>query len=351
MEAQAVGKIVITGNSVIREYAGVLRCLGGKNLRRGSLFVMVVALALSAVVLAPSIEAFNGGVGSDDREYLCGGSCHTTESSSVITMTASNSTPAPGDPVTVTVDVTGGEASDSPLGVMIVCAMTTTNSLPSADGWTILADPSGTTTYNYYEVESYTGSLSLSWQLSAPTALGVHVLFAREMHGNGDDYYNDYDIGLVVTVTDYTTGGDDDVPTDGVPSVVIISPSNSATIMGNMTVNANIVGATDDPIVSATLKIDNTVIGVLDQAPFTWVVDTTNMSEGGHVVSVTAIDSTGDSVTEEVGVFFDNESEVVSMLEWIVTMGAGTVAIIAITGIMVTLALYIRKRVVERRSR
>lgn len=328
--------------------------MGGESLRKSNLLVLVMAAILTVIVLAPGIYANPGGVGSKNLEYDCGGSCHDAVSTSVITMSATNTTPAPGGAVTVTVTVSGGEASDSELGVMIVSATTYTNSQPSADGWAIVADPSGSTMFNYYEVQEYSGSVSLSWDLTAPSTLGVHVLFAREMHGGPGTYANDYATGLVFTVTDYSAGGDggDDGGTDttaNIPTVWITSPSNAATVSGNVTINANIVSV--DEIVSATLKIDGTIIGELTSTPFSWTVDTTNMTEGGHTITVTVVDSTGDSVSKEIAVFVDNESELVSMLEWVVTIGAGAVTIVCVVGMMVVLALYIRKRVVERRSR
>jgi len=270
-------------------------------------------------------------------------------------MAASNLTPSPGDTLTVWVNISGGEASDSPLGVMLVSATTTSNSLPSDDGWTITADPSGVSTYNYYEVSSYEDSVSFAWVLEAPTSLGIHMLFAREMHGNGGIYATDFSTGLVFTVTDYTSGdgdGDDDngdgtVPT--LPTIIITSPSNSATVKGNMTVNANVVPLAD--VASASLTIDGTLISTLTEAPFTWIVDTTDLAEGGHVLVVSVVDSGGNTASKEIAVFVDNESELIAMLEWIVTMGAGAVAIICITMMLVVLALYIRKRTVTRRSR
>ncbi len=325
---------------------------GGESLRKGNLLVLVMGLILTAIVFAPGMYANPGGVDSDNLDYDCGGSCHDALSTSVITMSATNVTPAAGGAVTVTVDVSGGEASDSPLGVQIISATTYTNSLPSDDGWTIVADPSGSTTYNYYEVSDYSGSVSLSWDLTAPSTLGVHVLFAREMHGGPGTYANDYSAGLVFTVTDYSAGGDDDGGgdvTDYIPTVVITSPSNSATVSGNLTINANIVSV--DEIASATLEIDGLAVGELTAAPFTWTVDTTDMTEGGHVIKLTVVDSTGDSVSKEIAVFVDNDSELVSMLEWVVTIGAGAVTIVCVVGIMVVMALYIRKRVVERRSK
>lgn len=304
------------------------------------------------IVFAPALGAYNGGVDSSDREYGCGDNCHDVLSTCTVTMSATNTTPAPGDTVTVTVDVSGGQASGTEVGVMIVSATTTTNSLPSDGGWTIISDPDGTA-FNYYEVEEYAGSLSASWDLSAPTQLGIHMLFARVLHGGAGPCVADYPGGLMFTVTDYTGGGDDgdDDGTTSVPTIVITSPSNSATVKSEMSVNVNVVASADDPVVSLTLTIDGDVFGELTSAPYSWVVDTTNLTEGGHVLVVTAVDSTGDLVSKEIAVFVDNESETVAMLEWIVTMGAGTVAIICIVGIMIVAALYIRMRVVDRRSR
>jgi hypothetical protein len=326
---------------------------GGEILKKGNWLITIATAALIVVVLAPASGAFNGGVGTSDKEYGCGDNCHDDPSTCTIAMSATNTTPAPGDTVTVTVDVSGGQASGNELGVMIASATTTTNSLPSDGGWTIISDPAGTA-YNYYEVDSYTGSLSASWDLSAPTELGIHMLFARVLHGGDGPCVADYSGGLMFTVTDYTgggDGGDDNGTATTVPTIVITAPSNSATVKSDMTVNVNVIATVDDPVVSITLKIDGDVFGELTSAPYSWVVDTKSLTEGGHVLVVTAVDSTGDSVSKEIAVFVDNESEMVSMLEWIVTMGAGTVAIICIVGIMIVTALYIRKRVVDRRSR
>lgn len=313
--------------------------------------LLTAAIGLAALVASPTILAYNGGAGSQNLEYDCGDSCHDVASTCTITMAASNMTPAPGGSLTLWVNVSGGQASETELGVMVVCATTTSNSQPSADGWTITADPSGTTTYNYYEIESYVSSHSFMWQLAAPATEGIHMLFARVMHGDGGMYAADYSAGLMFTVTVYVDDGGDDGGTvvTNLPSLFITSPSNAAVVKGNLTINANVVSV--DSIVSASLKIDGQLVSEKTAAPFTWVIDTTNMTDGGHVIVISVTDSTGDIATKEVAVFVDNESEVVSMLEWLVTMGAGTIAIISISGMLVVLALYIRKRVVSRGAR
>ena len=322
-------------------------------LLRNRTLLMMVAAGMIAVVVSPTILAYNGGVSSQDLEYDCGGSCHKAVSTSTITIAASNVTPEPGGHVTLWVNVSGGEASDSPLGVMIVSSTSTSDSQPSVDGWTIVADPGGSTSFNYYEIESYTGSCSFMWELTAPTAVGLHMLYAREMHGDGGMYAKD-SAGLPFTVTVYTDdggddGGDDDGTDTNIPTIVITSPSNAETVKGNVTVSVFV--DSDDPIVSASLSIGRTLVSEKTAPPFEWFIDTTNLTEGGHVFTVSVTDSTGDTVTDEVVVFVDNESEVVSMLEWLVTMLGGTVAIISISGIMIVGALYLRKRMIARRVR
>lgn len=136
-------------------------------------------------------EGRNNGVGSGNQEYNCGGSCHTTASASVVTMTASKLDPLTNEQITVTVTVSGAEASNSPLGVFLVRSKTPTNSQPSVDGWVVVSDPSGSTTFNYYEEASVTGGVTWTWTLRAPPNPGTYFLYAREHHGNGAEYFKD----------------------------------------------------------------------------------------------------------------------------------------------------------------
>ncbi len=323
-------------------------------MKRKTALILFIGIVLAGITLTPIADAYNGGAESGDEEYDCYGGCHGTQSTAEMTMSASNLTPLPGGEVTVWVNITGGQASDSELGVMIVSALTGSGSLPSDDGWTILSDTSGITTYNYYEIDSYSASASFSWVLTAPSALGTHTLYAQVLHGGAGSCSATYSDGLVFTVSEEgDTDGDGESPTTIRPTITITKPANAATVAGLMNVTATITpGAADDPVTSATLEIvGEYVVGTLTTSPFSWSVDTTNLTDGGYVLRITAVDSTGDSVSKEIAVFVDNESETIAMLEWIVTMFAGTVAIVAVTGIMITTALYVRKRVVERRSR
>lgn len=316
-------------------------------MRRRNLLILLVGLALAAIALAPVSGAYSGGVDSGTEEYGCTGGCHGTASTAVVTTAASDLSPTPGGEVKIWVNVSGGEASGSQLGVMIVSDTTSTGSLPSDDGWTILEDTTGGT-YNYNEIESYPGSASFSWRLSAPATVGPYTLYAKVVNGGGGTY-SVTTPGIAFTVSEEAVDGDgDDVGTD-VPTLTITYPSNAATVRGNITIKASVVSV--DEITSATLRIDGTVMGELTSPPFEWTVNTTSLSEGGHVIVVTVEDATGDKVSKEIGVFVDNENELISTLEWVVTMGAGVVAIVCASGMAIILALYVRRRIVERGSR
>ena len=163
--------------------------------------VIVLSVSILVLALVPLVtDGYPGGVSSSNQEYDCGGSCHTEPSTATITMWASNQTVAPGGAVDVIVNVSGGQAV-SILGVMIVSVRSPVlTSIPTEEGWIIRSDPAGDT-FNYHEVANYTGSVSMRWQLNAPTTNGSYSLYARTMHGGGDTYAVDDTGGLTFEVT------------------------------------------------------------------------------------------------------------------------------------------------------
>jgi hypothetical protein len=142
-----------------------------------------------------------GGRGSANREYNCSGSsCHTTRGSSTMRMSVSDPTPLVGQVITVTVTITGSEASSSPLGVFLIRSLTTSSSQPSVDGWEIISDPSGSSSFNYYETSDVTGGITWMWTLRAASEPGTYRLYARVHNGNGNSFWNDYTAGLTISV-------------------------------------------------------------------------------------------------------------------------------------------------------
>lgn len=298
----------------------------------------VIGLATLLVAIAPALTARPGGVASGTEEYDCGGSCHDKASTAVMTMSASNLTVATGGSVTVTVTVSGSQ-SGSILGVMLVSSLSPVPaSIPSAAGWIITADPSGSTTYNYYEIMNYAGSASFVWTLTAPPTQGVYQLFARVMHGGGEAYAEDDTAGLSFIVGN--------VGTPGVPTVIITSPIEGEKATGTITVNANIPSS--QPIAYASLKMDGVEIGNKSSAPYSWSVDTTTYADGTHVLNITAVDTSGHAGYEQVTVTFDNSASNKELIAWFWTMAAGSIAIVAWVGVLTVVALMIRRRHIEK---
>lgn len=291
------------------------------------------------VLVSPVIDARRNGVGSGTEEYDCGGSCHTVLSSATITMSASNLTPATGQSVTVTVNVSGG-SSDAILGVMIVSSLSPVPaSIPSAAGWVITSDPSGSATNNYNEISNYSTQTSMVWTLTTPPQAGIYNLFARVMHGSPSgasevEYAKDYVDGLSFVVGS--------AGTPGIPNVILTSPTQGSTVKGSMTVNANIPSS--QPIAYAVLRLDGVEIGNKSTTPFAWTIDTRAYADGDHVLNITAVDVVGNIGYRQVTIEINNAATNTELLAWVWTMAAGSIAIVAWIGVMIVLALMIRRR-------
>jgi Bacterial Ig domain len=305
-------------------------------LRKSHVFLILIALTTAMVVASPGISGFKGGVSDSNQQYGCSTGCHTVQSDSVITMNASATEIEPGATVSVTVTVTGGEASATPLGVLIISALTSSSSLPSDAGWTITSDPSGSTAYNYHEDQSYTGSVTMTWTMTAPTAPGVYTLYAREVHGNGERYKNDYSGGIAFIVGTIQPGE---------LAVYITSPTVGSEVSGTINVAATMVPS--DNILYAILSVDGNEVDNKTAPPFTWALDTTQYTDGAHVVKVTAVNSTGVTGEKEIAITVNNAAAGESILSWAWTMAAGALLIIALLSMFVVIALMIRRRVVR----
>lgn len=305
-------------------------------MRRSYVLAALVAVLALIVVASPNLSAFSGGVADSNQQYGCSTGCHTVLSNSVISMTASTTSPAPGSNITVTVNVSGGEASNSPLGIMVISALTKSGSLPSDTGWTIVSDPSGTTMYNYHEIKAYLGSISMSWTLRAPSSPGVYTLYAREIHGNGQTYSRDYSAGIAFVV-----GGG----APGVLSVFITSPTAGSEVSGTISVAASLLPANN--ITYAILSVDGNVVDNKSSGPFAWALDTRQYADGAHVIQVTAVNDTGGVGTKEIAININNAAAEEELLSWVWTLASGVLLIIAALALMMVAALLVRRRVMK----
>ena len=297
-------------------------------MRRLLALFALVALVMGAVVITPTSDAFKGGAGSGTQQYDCGSSCHVTLGGATVTMSASSLNLTRGESVFVTVTVSGSNSGPI-LGVMLVSLLDPVPaSVPTAAGWTITTDPSGSGTNNYYEMTNYAGEASLQWTLTAPQTDGTYNLYARVHHGGGaESQYENFDLGLSFVV------GADTIP--GAPSIVITSPLDGASVQNTMVVDATITGSS--AIAYALLTIDNVLVDNKSASPFRWDIDTLNYTNGVHILNVTAYDVDGRSGYREISFVVNNIAEKREIPAWVwIAVGGAAVAVAGIVAVMYT---------------
>ncbi|MBU0684478.1 MAG: hypothetical protein KJ653_01325 [Candidatus Thermoplasmatota archaeon] len=310
-------------------------------MRRNHVALFLVAVLIAIAVLSPTMKAYNNGIGDSNEQYGCSTDCHTVQSDSVVTMWPSTITLTPGGTVAVTVNVSGAEASNAPLGVMILSALSTSGSLPSDAGWTIVSDPTGAAANNYHEINAYSSSVSWTWTLTAPLAEGIYTLYARELHGDGETYSRDYSAGVTFVVGNPGTAGQ--------ISLVITSPVANSEVSKAVIVAASMVPSSD--ISYAILSIDGVQVDNKTEAPFSWTIDTHLYADGVHSINVTATNATGAHGYDEISVTVNNAGENQRLLDWMWTMAAGTILIIACISVLIVAALLIRKNLMEKEGK
>ncbi len=153
--------------------------------------LLIVAL-LGLLFAMPSMQARPGGVGDDNRDFTCGGSCHgdpglSGESSAVIEISSDRTETYSSGLLTVSVKVTGMELSSKRIvGVFLLSDLHGVADTPEDSGWTVLDNDNGGES-NYQETLAFDSSegVTVSWVLRAPAEQGNHTLFAAVHHGGG----------------------------------------------------------------------------------------------------------------------------------------------------------------------
>lgn len=96
--------------------------------------------------------------------------------------------------------------------------------------------------------------------------------------------------------------------TDGAPSVTLTDPGDGATVSGEVSVTAD--ASDDDSVDQVEFFVDDTFIGSdsdgTDSDGWSTSWDTTSVTEGDHIVTATATDTTGQTASDSVTVTVDN---------------------------------------------
>lgn len=262
------------------------------------------------VMLIAPVSGWAGGGGNSN--YQAGDcSCHNEVSTATVTMAASSTILSPGQQVTVTVTIKGGETVDRPLGVMIVSKLSGSKTMPTENGWTIVSDTWGTT-YNYNEVTSYSGTAKFTWTLTAPSDPGTYSLYARmENSGAGKITYKDYVAGLAFSVQNGGSAGGS-TPGSNSTIVAINTPVDGSTLNGNVTVDATVANSN---VSSAQLLIDGQPVDSKSTYPFSWIVDTSNLTDGAHTITIVTTTADGQKVQKDVDVTIANQGVIFAPIQ------------------------------------
>lgn len=303
---------------------------------RRALLLLIASISVLSAMMLPLAAGYSGINVDGDEEYGCA-PCHNVKSSATIDMWASDMRPDPGAPVTVKVNLSGGEADLTPVGVLLISSLSADGSLPTDNGWTIVNDPSGTTAYNYYQIDAYNGVASLTWELLAPDTEGPYILYADILHGNGGTYYNENTDGL-----SFIVGGSGGTLK---PTVLITSPVGGSTVHGSILLNVKVIPVVDtDEIAYVVIRINDEILYNASSGPYEWSIVTEDLEDGEQVINVTACDDTGRCGYAEAVITVDNASADTLRTNWIATMIAGVFAIAAIGSVIIVGSLLIRRR-------
>jgi hypothetical protein len=298
-------------------------------------WLTLLVVVFTVVVLTAPILAHNGGEGVGNQEIGCAGTSKHTTGLAVVSMGGSPMNPQPGQQVTVWVNVSGGATVGRLYGVMIITALSG-SSLPSVGGWTIVTDPSGVATNNYYERTATAGQNSFMWTLTAP-ASGSHTLYSKAYYsGGGTSSATIFTQGITFNV-----GGGGG--SQGNTSVSITNPLAGITVVGTVNINANPVNTAG--ISYAVLRIDGVVISNLTAAPYGWTWNTAQYADGIHTINVTAAGADGTFGYAQRTVTVSNAAvQTLDQDAWQWTAMALLLSSIAAISLVTVLILMLKKR-------
>ncbi|MEI6796309.1 MAG: Ig-like domain-containing protein, partial [Methanomassiliicoccales archaeon] len=96
-----------------------------------------------------------------------------------------------------------------------------------------------------------------------------------------------------------------------VPTIAISAPMPGQSLQGIFTLTANITS--NDPLLFITLRIDDALFDMRSGPPYSWDIDSNLLSDGQHMLVVTAVTTNGGMGVKSVGVTVSNPAPVLSI--------------------------------------
>ncbi len=153
-------------------------------MRKGIRTMMLALTSLIILLVAEAAPISSHGYYSGNQQYGAA-SCHQSSNDLRVTLASSPAAGAvmvPGQNVSIWVNVSG-QIPTNVIGALIASTTGASGSLPTENGWTIVADPGGQgTQYNYFKMTNYSGNASFKWRLVAPSVSGQHHIYALVLY-------------------------------------------------------------------------------------------------------------------------------------------------------------------------
>jgi len=123
---------------------------------------------------------------------------------------------------------------------------------------------------------------------------------AIDLGSSGWDIYHGHGLLNAYNTLQYNQG-------DNPPTCSITSPSNGATVSGDVTIQ---VTATDDiGVTKVDFYVDGGHIGTDTTNPYSWIWDSTTVGDGLHTIMATAYDTASQTTSDSINVIVDNINE------------------------------------------
>jgi len=226
---------------------------------------LLLTSLLLLVLCVPPLSANQGGVGDENRDAACGGSCHgdpglSEPSSAILAFSTDRDSAYVGGPISVSVTVTEMELSSRSLvGVFLLSDTHGVADTPQDAGWTILSNGEGGAT-NYaetYVLDAESGA-TITWSLLAPSNEGTYDFYAAVHHGGDGSARMKISDANSVTVGPIPDNLPQMLPWDAMTSRSLGEPSELSMPVVNATAVTLEYRIDDGPIASinATLSDD-----------------------------------------------------------------------------------------------
>lgn len=227
---------------------------------------LLLTSLLLLVLCVPPLSANQGGVGDENRDAACGGSCHgdpglSEPSSAILAFSTDRDSAYVGGPISVSVTVTEMELSSRSLvGVFLLSDTHGVADTPQDAGWTILSNGEGGAT-NYaetYVLDAESGA-TITWSLLAPSNEGTYDFYAAVHHGGDGSARMKISDANSVTVGPIPDNLPQMLPWDAMTSRSLGEPSELSMPVVNATAVTLEYRIGDGPIASINATLSNDV--------------------------------------------------------------------------------------------